>query len=67
MFGSDQEWRQALVFATVPMGVFSLCFMACSQVNHLTPETAHASSDNYYRHQVGPERPFSIVQSVHID
>jgi delta11-fatty-acid desaturase len=42
------------------MALFSLQFMACSQVNHLTPDCAHASSTNYYRHQIVTAQDFMV-------
>jgi fatty acid desaturase len=41
-----------LLFAVVPITVYSLWFMACSQVNHHTDETSEAWDANWYRHQV---------------
>lgn len=46
-----QFWK-ALIFSIVPIGVYSLWFMACSQVNHHTEETSGAWHSNWYRHQV---------------
>lgn len=54
------SWPEALLFTVVPPLVFSLLFMCCSQVNHLTEETAHAQSTNYYRHQVVTAQDFSV-------
>ena len=43
---------KALIWATVPNAIFSICFMLNSQVNHLTEKCAHASSENFYKHQI---------------
>jgi fatty acid desaturase len=45
------EPAKAAAFSIVPIGVYSLWFMACSQVNHHTEETSHAFSPSWYRHQ----------------
>lgn len=42
---------KAAAFALVPIAVYSVWFMACSQVNHHTPETSHSFSPHWYRHQ----------------
>mmetsp|Transcript_4177 Transcript_4177/g.3634 ORF Transcript_4177/g.3634 Transcript_4177/m.3634 type:complete len:526 (-) Transcript_4177:130-1707(-) len=49
---------KALIFATVPIGIFSVLFMVNSQINHLTPDTAHAFSSNFWRHQVVTAQDF---------
>ena len=43
---------KALIWATVPNAIFSLCFMVNTQINHLTNMCAHASDSNFYKHQV---------------
>ena len=48
----------ALLFSTVPIAVFSLLFMLNSQINHLAPDTAHASDRNFWRHQVVTAQDF---------
>jgi len=53
-----ESYLQCLVFSTVPIFVFSLAFMINSQINHLTPDTAHAHESNYYRHQVATAQDF---------
>jgi delta11-fatty-acid desaturase len=57
-------WPKALLFATLPPAVFSLLFMACSQVNHLTPAAAHANDSNYYRHQIVTAQDFSVYSPL---
>jgi delta11-fatty-acid desaturase len=52
-------WWKAIIWAAVPMAVHSLCFMLATQINHLTPETAHESSKDYYKHQVITSHDFS--------
>ncbi|KAL7540477.1 hypothetical protein ACHAWF_006685 [Thalassiosira exigua] len=44
-------WKAA-VWATVPNAIFSICFMLNTQINHLVGPCAHASSSNFYKHQV---------------
>ncbi len=44
-------WK-AIVWATVPNAILSLCFMLNTQINHLTNTCAHASDNNFYKHQV---------------
>ena len=53
-----ESYLKCLVFSTVPILVFSLAFMINSQINHLTPGTAHAHEANYYRHQVATAQDF---------
>ena len=53
-----ETWQKSLVFSLVPMIVFSLTFMINSQINHLTPDTAHAHESNYYRHQIVTAQDF---------
>ncbi|EJK63718.1 hypothetical protein THAOC_15610 [Thalassiosira oceanica] len=47
----DSFWK-AVVFSAVPNMVFSMCFMGNTQINHLSEACAHASSPNFYKHQV---------------
>lgn len=49
---------QALIWCFVPMFVHSLCFMASTQLNHLTPVNAFSSDSNYYKHQVVTSHSF---------
>jgi len=45
-------WK-AMIWATLPGIVLSVCFMANTQINHLTDMCAHASdSTNFYKHQI---------------
>ncbi len=53
-----ETWQKCLVFSLVPMMIFSLTFMVNSQINHLTPDTAHAQESNYYRHQIVTAQDF---------
>ena len=45
------SWK-AFIWAIVPNAIFSICFMINTQVNHLCGPCAHASSANFYKHQV---------------
>lgn len=45
-------WK-AVLFAVVPVGIVSLCFMLSSQVNHLSMENIDVRSTDFYKHQVG--------------
>lgn len=45
-------WK-AIIWATLPGFMLSVCFMVNTQINHLTNICAHASDDtNFYKHQV---------------
>jgi fatty acid desaturase len=46
---------QAVTFATIPITIYSLLFMTCTQVNHHSDETSSPSAQrsNWYRHQTG--------------
>ena len=46
---------KALAFAFIPITVYSLIFMLCTQVNHHSDETSAPSAQrsNWYRHQTG--------------
>ena len=44
-------WK-AFIWAAVPNAIFSICFMINTQINHLCGPCAHASSSNFYKHQV---------------
>ena len=44
-------WK-AIIWATVPGTIISLCFMINTQINHLTNICAHASDSNFFKHQV---------------
>ena len=67
---------KAVAFATVPISVFSLLFMACSQVNHHSEATSSAGTLpspaaplNWYRHQaatshtIAPQSAFAFWAS----
>jgi len=43
---------KAFVWSLVPAMIVSVCFMICSQVNHLTPQNIDVSDPCYYKHQV---------------
>jgi fatty acid desaturase len=43
---------KGLVFSVIPYLLYSICFMICSQINHLTPETDEQFSKNFYEHQI---------------
>ena len=55
-------WK-ALIFATVPITLFSLLFMLNSQVNHLTEECINASDENFLKHQVVTSQNFGRESS----
>lgn len=61
---AERDWRRAVLFSFVPQMIFSLLFMACSQVNHLTPSTTHGASKNYFRHQVQTAQDFMVHSSL---
>lgn len=44
-------WK-AIIWATVPESILSICFMVNTQINHLTDQCSHASDKNFYKHQV---------------
>jgi delta11-fatty-acid desaturase len=43
---------KGIIFAVVPVYLFSLFFMISSQINHLTPHTTEQFDENYFVHQV---------------
>jgi len=47
-----EDFYRALIFAIVPEGIVSVCFMISSQVNHLSHENIDVSDKDYYKHQV---------------
>jgi len=51
-------WK-AIIWCAVPMFIHSLCFMACTQFNHLTPINAVSEDKEYHRHQVVTSHTFS--------
>jgi fatty acid desaturase len=60
-----ETWTKCVLFSTVPIVVFSLAFMINSQINHLTPDTAHAQESNYYRHQIVTAQDFGEGSVFH--
>lgn len=44
-------WK-AIIWSILPGFMLSLCFMINTQINHLSGSCAHASSPNFYKHQV---------------
>jgi len=51
-------WK-ALIWCAVPMFIHSICFMASTQLNHLTPINAKSSDREYTRHQVVTSHSFA--------
>jgi delta11-fatty-acid desaturase len=49
----------ALYYVIVTPAVYSGLFMVTSQVAHLLPHTAHASSPNFYKHQLCTSQDFA--------
>jgi hypothetical protein len=43
---------RGFLFAIIPIYIFSLLFMICSQINHLTPMSHNQSSKNFFIHQI---------------
>ncbi|KAL2635760.1 hypothetical protein R1flu_007239 [Riccia fluitans] len=54
------SWNRILAFANIPMLVYSFLFMMNTQINHLTPETAHESDEDWYKHQVVTAQDFGV-------
>mmetsp|Transcript_14355 Transcript_14355/g.30141 ORF Transcript_14355/g.30141 Transcript_14355/m.30141 type:complete len:500 (+) Transcript_14355:68-1567(+) len=50
-FALFPAWK-AMIWATVPNVVFSLCFMINTQINHLVGHCAHAFDSNFFKHQI---------------
>ena len=50
-------WK-AIIWATLPGAILSVCFMINTQINHLTNTCAHASDTNFYKHQVATAQNF---------
>jgi delta11-fatty-acid desaturase len=44
-------WK-AVIWATVPGVMLSVCFMVNTQINHLSEQCAHASSSEFFKHQI---------------
>ena len=40
------------LFSLVPIYLFSLFFMICTQINHLTPDAADQFDSNFFIHQI---------------
>ena len=57
--GGFPVWK-ATIWATLPGIILSVCFMANTQINHLTGDCAHASDANFYRHQASTAQNFGI-------
>lgn len=51
---------RACLFALVPPGLISLCFMASSQVNHLSDANVDQASADYYAQQVLTSHTFAV-------
>jgi delta11-fatty-acid desaturase len=43
---------KGFLFSIIPIYLFSVCFMICSQINHLTPHTTEQFSKNFFIHQI---------------
>ncbi|KAL2635758.1 hypothetical protein R1flu_007237 [Riccia fluitans] len=54
------SWIRCIIFAKVPVMVYSFLFMMNTQINHLTPETAHESHEDWYKHQVVTAHDFGV-------
>ena len=50
-------WK-AVIWATVPGAILSICFMVNTQINHLTVDCSHASDKNFYKHQIKTAQNF---------
>ncbi len=62
---------KAVLFSAVPISVFSLLFMACSQVNHHSAETSSAGElataaapVNWYSHQAATSHTIAPASSL---
>ena len=63
MFSSIYVWPfflfdslpKSIAFALIPITIYSVLFMVCTQINHHSEETSapSAARSNWYRHQVG--------------
>ncbi|BBN04599.1 protein MpFAD4 [Marchantia polymorpha subsp. ruderalis] len=54
-------WTRSIIFATIPYLWFSFLFMMNTQINHLTPETAHEADQDWYKHQVITAQDFGVA------
>jgi len=52
------SWIDAALFSAIPAMVVSVCFMICSQVNHLTAENIDVRDPCFYAHQVKTSHSF---------
>jgi fatty acid desaturase len=43
---------KGLIWITIPMLLYSIFFMVCTQINHLTPESVDVMDRNYFKHQI---------------
>lgn len=43
---------KGLVWVSIPMIIYSIIFMICTQINHLTPESTEMKDENFMRHQI---------------
>ncbi|KAL3684049.1 hypothetical protein R1sor_002071 [Riccia sorocarpa] len=55
-----ESWTRSIVFAIVPYLAFSILFMLNTQINHLTPEAAHETNQDWYKHQVITAQDFGV-------
>jgi len=53
-------FRTALLFATIPIALVSVSFMASSQVNHLSDDNVDKFSPDYFKHQVLTSHTFGV-------
>ena len=59
------DFWTALVWSGVPAVIFSLLFMANTQINHLTPESINKHDRRWYRHQVLTSHNFGTHNPVY--
>jgi len=52
------SWIDAFLFSVIPVMVVSVCFMICSQVNHLSEENIDVRDHCFYAHQVKTSHSF---------
>ena len=45
-------WIKGFIWSTIPMTIYSVCFMICTQTNHLTENTTDRLNTNFFRHQI---------------
>jgi len=51
---------KAIIWATLPMGIYSWLFMVHTQTNHLTNHTANMKDTNFLKHQVITAQNFGV-------